>query len=264
MKERGKMADVRWSMRTAGCSTLSRPNGVSRVHRFRSRRFHHTSHTSHHTSSGFTIVEVLLSLALIALVFGGIIFMVGVMSQLWFNRNTNDYFSQHVEGVSLFLSQSLRQSEAVQGDESSGPVLPVEWARPPGFSDFDDPLLLYRLKSTPALFVREGENLPNINCYLHWERSEGLSILWYSDLDEEIEETSDLYRTMISKYVTKIEYCYYDKEDDEWDIKEDPEEGESDDAFILPQFLKITFEYEDESYIRNIYLPQRSPDVPLF
>jgi prepilin-type N-terminal cleavage/methylation domain-containing protein len=238
---------------------------------------------------GFTLIEILLALALVAILFGAMTFMLGNMALLWLSSKKGNFFPQHVDGVTLFLNEALRRSEAIvppaptsagsnggqnqpEGRQNQPPptntdatTLPVEWARPPGWSDLDDPLLLFRQLETPALFVREGESLPNVNCYLYFKRGEGLSILWYSDLEEDVEETSDLFRTEISRYVTEIAYCYYDAEDEEWEIEEDPMVSPEDrDAFLLPQYLKLTFEYEDEEFVRNIYLPQRSTDAPLF
>lgn len=235
---------------------------------------------------GFTLIEILLALALVAILFGAMTFMLGNIALLWLSGKKGDFFPQHVDGVSLFLNEALRRSEAIvppastpssQGGNNGGaeesppattstsPTLPVEWARPPGWIDLDDPLLLFRQRETPALFVREGESLPNVNCYLYFERGEGLSILWYSDLEEDVEEAEDLFRTELSRYVTAVEYCYYDAEDEEWNIEDDPMRSPDDrDAFLLPQYLKLTFEYEGTEIVRNIYLPQRSTDAPLF
>ncbi len=48
-------------------------------------------------------------------------------------------------------------------------------------------------------------------------------------------------------------------------MQNDPETSrESRDTFLLPQFLKLTFTYEDQVFVRNLYLPQRSRDAPLF
>lgn len=231
---------------------------------------------------GFTLIEMLLALSLVGILFGAMTYLLGTVSLLWLGSKQQDFFPQHVEGVTLFLNESLRRAEAVSAPTNTGgggnaaedgnlspsaqnaQGLPVEWARPPGWNDVRDPLLLFRQKETPALFVREGESLPNINCYLHLDDREGLSILWYSDLEEEVEDEGDLYRTLISPYITRIEYCYYDEEQNEWEVQDDPEPGRERNVFLLPQFLKLTFTYEDRTFVRNLYLPQRSPDAPLF
>ena len=214
--------------------------------------------------AAFTLLEVLVTSAILALILPLLMLFVLNLSQIWMNGVNGDFFPQHVDGVSMFLRQALERSEAVVANGSEGETtLPVEWGRPPGFNDFDDPLLMFRQIEAPALFVRDGESLPNLYVYVYFDRDDGLSLLWYSAHDEEVEEKSDLYRTVVSPYVTNVEYCYYDAENDEWETVDEPEEND-DDAFLLPQFLKLTFENNGDLYTRNIYLPQRNADVPTF
>lgn len=154
---------------------------------------------------------------------------------------------------------------AGEGEDPGDDSQPVEWARPPGFSDMDDPLLHFRQNEAPALFVREGRSLPAIMAYIHFDEDTGLSVLWFSAFDaEEIEQVQDLYRTPVSSFVTKLEYAYYDMEDDEWEIVEEPEEDDNE-AFILPNYLRLTFTHEEEGdRVRSIFIPQKSYEVPLF
>jgi prepilin-type N-terminal cleavage/methylation domain-containing protein len=214
---------------------------------------------------GFTLFEMLAVLAIMGVVMTMVSFHLVSLSNIWLNRTDGNFFDQHVEGVTLFLQNALEQSESVSGSLSGARKLPVQWARPPGFDEMDDPLLHFRLKETPALFVAEGIRLPDIQAYLLFHR-EGLSILWYSSFtSEELEDTEDLRHTPISRFIAKIEYAYYDPEDDEWEITDEPEEDDNE-AFILPQYLRLTFRYppEDLEVIRSIYIPQRTPDLPLF
>ncbi|MFP4540015.1 MAG: prepilin-type N-terminal cleavage/methylation domain-containing protein, partial [Opitutales bacterium] len=213
---------------------------------------------------GFTLIEMVLTVALLGLLLPLLLGFVFNLSQIWLTGTQDKFFPQHVDGVALFLEQAMERSEAVVGDGAAGEAtLPVEWARPPGVNELTDPMLMFRQREAPALFVREGVVLPNIYAYLRFDRDEGLSIVWYSAHDEEVEDERDLFETPVSPFVTGVEYCYYEREDDEWTIVDSPEET-NDDAFLLPQFLKLTFTYEDEVIVRNLYLPQRSPDVPVF
>lgn len=214
-------------------------------------------------AAAFTLLEILLTTAILGLILPMLMFFVLNLSEIWLKGVNGDFFPQHVDGVSLFLRQALERSEMSVGNGLDGEsTLPVEWARPPGFNDFDDPLLMFRQIEAPALFVRDGESLPNLYVYLYFDKNDGLSLLWYSSHDEEVEETSDLNRTTVSPFVTGMEYCYYDDENDEWEITVEPKE--EDDVFFLPQFLKLTFAYEGSVHTRNILIPQRNSDVPTF
>jgi prepilin-type N-terminal cleavage/methylation domain-containing protein len=216
-------------------------------------------------TSGLTLIEMIVTIAIIATFMTLLSFHLVALSNLWLNRTDDDFFDQHVDGVVLFLNNALEASETTQAAEGGEESLPVEWARPPGWSEFDDPLLHFRQAEAPALFVREGSPLPAIMAYLHFEEDSGLSILWYSAFDaEEIEEIRDLKRTPVSSFVSKIEYAYYEMEDNEWEISEDPLE-EDDDTFRLPNFLRLTFTHPDEGErIRSVFVPQKSLELPLF
>jgi len=218
--------------------------------------------------AAFSLIEMLAVIGMIAVFMTLLSFHLVGLSNIWLSRSDDDFFQQHVDGVTLFLANAIEAAEGVDGKAgaaSEGPSLPVEWARPPGFSDLDDPLLYFRQPEAPALFVREGTSLPDINCYLVFDEREGLSIMWYSNLEaEDVEDERDLRISPVSSFVTKFEYAYYEEDDDDWEITEDPLEGD-DDAFVLPHFIRLTFSHPDEEDIqRSIYLPQRNNSVPLF
>jgi len=217
-----------------------------------------------HRKRGITLVEVIISIAILGTFMTVLSFHMVGLANLWLNRAEDDFFEQHVDGVILFLSNSLEASEGASGAEENSSA-PVEWARPPGWSDLDDPLLYFQQAEAPALFVREGQSLPAIQAYLYFDDNEGLSVLWYSVLDaEEIEEEKDLRRTLISSYVTNMDYAYYELEEDEWEITEDPMEDD-DDNFRLPDFIRLTFTHPDEGErLRSILIPHASTEIPLF
>jgi len=222
------------------------------------------SNARHQSRHGLSLIEVLVAVSLSAILLGGLSFHLFAITNAWQDGTDHDFFEQHVEGVTFFLNQSFAQSEVVDASEDSEQSLPVEWKAPPGWRQLDDPLLSYRLAEAPPLFVRPEVQLPDITAYLHLEPGEGLSILWFTDLEEEeVEDTRDLYRTLVSPFVEEIVYCYYDRENDDWEESDDPLEDD-DDNLQLPHFLKLTFVYEDESYERTILIPHRSDDVPLF
>jgi prepilin-type N-terminal cleavage/methylation domain-containing protein len=142
---------------------------------------------------------------------------------------------------------------------------PIEWANPPGFADYQDPLLHFSLNETPPLLV-QAENAPSVGVevYLYFESDEGLSLLWYSSLQEDSEDINDLNRTPLSDLVTKIEYVYWDDSFEKWEVETEPQESDEDDEFTLPRFLKLTFEYEGETKERILTIPVASRSVILF
>ena len=142
---------------------------------------------------------------------------------------------------------------------------PIDWSQPPGFADYQDPLLHFGLSDTPPLLV-QTENAPiiGVEAFLHFEEDEGLSLLWYTPLQEDSEDLDDLRRTPISNLITKVEYVYWDERFEKWETETEPKEGEDDDQFILPRFLKLTFEYEGVIKERSLTIPVTSRNALIF
>ena len=168
-------------------------------------------------------------------------------------------------------SDSGNSSESKNTGSTTGSGLvrvseePIDWSKPPGFADYQDPLLHFGLRETPPLLV-QTENAPiiGVEAFLHFEDDEGLSLLWYTPLQEDSEDLDDLYRTPISDLVTKVEYVYWDEGFEKWESKTEPKEGEGDDSFILPRFLQLTFEYEGVIEERKLTIPVTSRNALIF
>jgi len=213
---------------------------------------------SFNSSPAFTLIEVLLAVA----IGGGLLAAASVyvvsLSGIWLNRGDDDFFNQHVDGVTLFLTNALAESEGFDEEQPD----PVTWIRPPGYSELDEPLLTFRLKESPALLAWEHQPLPGVTGHLLFRASDGLSLIWYSRHNK-VEEIEDTWRTEISRFITHISYCYFDVESESWDIVDEPQE-DLDGELVLPGFLKLRFEYEEKLREIPIYLPQRSQAIPVF
>ncbi|CAA6678317.1 MULTISPECIES: type II secretion system protein J [unclassified Lentimonas] len=133
---------------------------------------------------------------------------------------------------------------------------PVSWARPPGFSESKEPLLNFKLTQAPPILVGiENAPLLGLDTFLYFDKSEGLSLLWYSILQEDSEDINDLRRTMISPLVTGIKYIYWDESFERWEEEDQPMEGDGNDQYLLPRFIKLTFEHEGETQERTFTIP---------
>ena len=109
-------------------------------------------------NSGFTLIEVLLALTIGGTLMMAVMVHVFSLANIWANSAGDDFFKQHVDGVSLFLHNALAHSEGLNNEEKAAPI---NWDRPPGYSEFDEPLLTFRLKESPALYVWEGPPRPH-------------------------------------------------------------------------------------------------------
>jgi len=223
--------------------------------------------------TGFSLIEVLLALAV-----GGLILMAAssllvTISQAWVNRPaTRDAFDAHVNGIAHFLTAVLE--EATFPNEGSDGVDVVELSRPVGFSETDNPLIKFYLREAPPLFYWPYGPASRVHSYFLFEESDGFYFLWYSDLQEleksesgelQPEDEDQLFRTQISPYFDQVYYCYWGEEDENmddkksWQIKAELEEDIEDGKFRIPDFIKIVFRWEEEDLERTITLAIRKP-----
>jgi hypothetical protein len=175
--------------------------------------------------------------------------------------------------VDISGNNNLESGNSMEGNTestaSSGLIRvsedPIDWSQPPGFADYQEPLLHFKLRDTPPLLV-QTENAPiiGVEAFLHFEDDEGLSLLWYTPLQEDSEDLDDLRRTPLSDLVIKVEYVYWDERFEKWESETEPKEGEGDDQFILPRFIKLTFEYEGVTKERTLTIPVPSRSALIF
>jgi len=155
--------------------------------------------------------------------------------------------------------------ENTSGGLSGTSETPIAWEKLPGSAGYDEPLLSFSLTTRPPLLVGLDEvPFTKVQLYLHFDRSEGLSFLWHSNLQEEVEDERDLRRTIISPIIKQIHYIYWDETFEKWEETEEPEDGEGDEEFLLPRYLKLTFEYEGETKERVIAIPVPTRSAFLF
>ena len=141
---------------------------------------------------------------------------------------------------------------------------PISWGKPPGAPAYQDPFLNFKLAPPPPLLVSaNGAPIGRIDVFLHFDEKEGLSLLWNSTLQEKVEDENDLRRTQISPYVKAMKFVYWDERFSNWEEDNEPREGETDE-FLLPRFIRLTFQKDDITTERTITLPVGSRSALLF
>lgn len=245
--------------------------------------------------NGMSLIEVVLAIAVAGFVLTSAVSLLVSVTSIWNERSERHFFTDHVDGVTEFLNATLATAgieivsdiadpsneegvETPQPDPeestddnadttaSGGSPMntseePIRWERPPGFAKYREPLLNFSISDDSPILVSPG-NTPTlgINAFLYFDSDEGLSLLWHSMIQEEVEDLNDLSRTLISQLVKKITYIYWDERFETWEEDESPREGEGADQYILPRFVKLFFEYEDvtKERILTIPVPNRS------
>ena len=145
---------------------------------------------------------------------------------------------------------------------------PIIWEQLPGSANYEEPLLHFKLNYTPPLFVSDSvqPSLDQVEVYLFFDSSKGLSMLWHSILQEKTETVEDLRRTLISPYVKSLEYVYWDSRFEKWEIEKKPREGENSTKreYLLPRAIQLSFVYENEIKMRTLTIPVTSYSTILF
>ena len=215
------------------------------------------------------MIEVLLALCIGGLVLTAASSLLVTISRAWAERPaTRDAFDAHVNGVAHFLTAVLEEA-TIPTLNSSGTDL-IDLQRPVGFSESENPLIHFYLREGPPILVWPTGAASRVHCYFKFEEDDGLSFLWFSELQEmeknddgqtELEDENALFKTPISPFCSEIFYCYYGEEDavsddiKEWDILSDLEESVKSGKFRIPDFIELVFKWEEENLERTITLP---------
>ena len=126
------------------------------------------------------MLEILLALALTAVVLVSLNTFVFSMGELW-GRNTDvRLFDRHVRAVTRFLEQELHTAafppSAVSG---TSPIAPQE-IKP--LSGATDDLITFELPAGSRLLTWPDRPLPEVVCSLQAREHDGLVLLWHSRL----------------------------------------------------------------------------------
>jgi prepilin-type N-terminal cleavage/methylation domain-containing protein len=211
-------------------------------------------------SCGFTLLEILLALALTALVLVSLNTFVFSMGELW-GRNTDvRLFDRHVRAVTRFLEQELHTA-ALPPFSSAGktPIAPQEVRPPDGPADN---LLTFELTAGNRLLDWPDRPLPEVVCSLAVRPRDGLVLLWHSRLEQKFSDDPPR-ATVITPLVTALAYDYYDADFRTWKTEETIRKTSAG-QLQAPQRLRLRFAYGKLKRESVIALPAPTEGLPNF
>lgn len=237
-------------------------------------------------TSGMTLLEVVLAVAVAGFVLSAATSFLVSISNIWAEREERYFFEDHVDGVNEFLKASFSNAGFEIGSENDDASVdeeadtetsepsesllqtteaPISWKTTPGAAGYEEPLLHFTLNSAPPLLIGLDQSpFTKVEVYLHHDESHGLSLLWFSNLQEEVEDLSDLRRTVISPLVKELRYIYWDEDFEKWEELTDPKEGEGEEEYVLPRYLKLVFEHQEQTKERILAIPVPMQSALLF
>jgi len=206
----------------------------------------------------FTLLEILVALALTALVLVALNTFVFSMGELWGRNADLRLFDRHVRAVSRFLEAELRvAARPPNGDAKTSPF-PVLDVHTQG--NGTETLLTFELPEGCRLFVWPGQPLPEVVCALSIRQGAGLVMLWHSRLEKNFDDQPPR-ETVVSPLVTELSYDYYDDGFKNW--KNQPTlQKDGTGQYQVPQRLHLKFVYRTHTQEVVIPIPTVAQGLP--
>ena len=223
-------------------------------------RFRIRSSEARDPRRGFTLLEILMALALTALMLVALNTFVFSMGELWGQRTDVRLFEQHVRAVTRFLEHELRAASLPPAARPNSTPIALQEIRPQ--SGLMEKMLTFELPSGSRLFTWPERPLPEVVCSFQARPGEGLILLWHSRLEKNF-ETDPPRETVVTPLVSGLTYDYYDADSNRWMtetmLKMDPQ-GQP----MTPQRLRLKFAYNKLTSESVVTLPTPGEALPLF
>lgn len=209
-------------------------------------------------SRGFTLIEILIAVALAGMILVALNTVIFSMGELWGRGTDTRLFEQHARAVTRFLESELRSAvlppAARLGDT---PIAPREITPELGSQE---PMLTFLLPSGSRLINWPERPLPEVVCSLQARESQGLILLWHSRLETAFADEPPR-ETVITPFVTALRYDYYDEDFRTWST-EDTLRRNPDGTIETPLRLRLRFEYGGDEQEEVIALPVITEGLP--
>jgi prepilin-type N-terminal cleavage/methylation domain-containing protein len=209
---------------------------------------------------GFTLLEVLLSLALVALLLIAMNTAVFSMGELWGRGTDKRLFDQHVFAVTRYLERELRMATLPPATRMGDPAITAPEIKP--ISGLSDNLLTFDLPAGSRLVSWPDHPLPDVVCSLQAREGDGLVLLWHSSIETKFADDPPR-ETVISSLVTALNYDYYDTGFKTWST-ETALKKDSNGQPMTPQRLRLKFSYDNMTRETVITLPANTEGLPTF
>jgi prepilin-type N-terminal cleavage/methylation domain-containing protein len=207
---------------------------------------------------GFTLIEVMLAMALVALVLVGLNMFVFSMGELWGKNTDVRLFDQHVRAVTRFVQREMLRATLPPAASVNATPVGVQPVTASGRSQ--ENLVTYMELSGSRILRWPDSPLPEVFCSLEVRRDQGLYMLWHSDLENHFNDDPPR-EALVSPFVTALAYDYFDTDFNKWTtetlLRTDPAGNP-----LPPQRLRITFAYNHLKQESLVNVPPTKPGLP--
>jgi len=214
------------------------------------------------SAGGFTLIEVLLALVLLAALLLAINQFVFSITEAWTKNQDQFIFVQHTRAVTRHLDELLQiAANSARGNTTSVAGAPaVNEVKTPEGPTAD--LLTFDLPMGDRLLVWPAAPLPEVQCALAWRKEDGLVLYWKSRLETDFADENPR-MAVLSPFVTALTYDYYDDTTSTWS-NEDTLQKDSTGNYTAPRRLRLKFHRKNQDYEEIITLPVIAQGVPAY
>lgn len=199
----------------------------------------------------FTLVELLLALALLTLLMTALLSFVFSMGEIWGLGGERRLFEQHVNAVTRHVESILRRAAWPRGGVVADEPFAVREVR--SATGPVATLLGFDLLEGDRMLEWPGEPLPEVRCHLAFDPGRGLVLHWHSLLELDAAQKPPR-TTLVSPLVTGLAYSYRDPGSGAWRT-----EGalirRSAGEWLLPDRIVLTFRQGGFEAMRELSLP---------
>lgn len=210
--------------------------------------------------AGFTLFEVLLATLLASGIMTSVMLLTIGLGDIWQGTTPVRNLEVHSRQVVDFLKRGFRRTIPV---ESDGTVY-VFLDHSSGQTNTRGTLMLtWEVRESDGMLPWLAQPLPYVIYHLEVIEDVGLVLYWQSRLEVDFEEFVPR-QTLLSRFVSDIEYHYYDPEREIWELEPEPRVN-LERLHDIPHRIKVTFEAEEEEPLAYmINLPNSNGGVPIF
>ena len=214
-----------------------------------------------HSLRAFTMLEMMIAIALVGMLIIGLNFFVFSMGELWGRSSDKRLFEQHVRAVSRYLEAELRQAGLPpHATKNTAAFIPQEIHPSAGLTEI---LLTFDLPEGSRLVAWPERPLPELVCSFQVRQGKGLYLLWHSRLEVRFEEDSPR-EVLITPFVTAMAYDYYDVDAKTWSTERSPKKDSSSGEYLAPQRLRLSFAHGGYTQEITLPLPYAAEGLPNF
>jgi hypothetical protein len=198
----------------------------------------------------FSLVEMLLALAILAALLAAMNTFLFSMSELWGKGRDARLFDQHVRASTKQVRNILEQ--AVFGPGGTAPkITEIQLA-----NGTREPRLTFTLPAGGKFTAWPEGPLPDVDFSLGFEEAFGLVLTWRSRTELE-RDAADWHTTTLSPFADSIRYSYYDADLHKWRTEDQPAKESDGATYLQPARIELTFSRGKLKKVTQIELPLR-------